>query len=152
MSLIVRVEKLDTLRTTLEKLAYQISQTLPHRILSRASKKLKNLIWFFAPERTGALRRSIRTTWTHNRVMISVDAPYAIYVEEGTRPHIIRPRTSGVLRFEKPSGEIVYTKKPVHHPGFKGRKFVERAVKQFVEEMLRDFALEVDAEIEVLTR
>jgi len=44
---------------------------------------------------------------------------YAIYIEEGTRPHIIRAtKPHGLLVFPV-NGKTVFTRKPVKHPGTK---------------------------------
>lgn len=67
--------------------------------------------------RTGTYRRSIRSqVKAGNRVEVHATAPYAIYLERGTAPHIIVPRRpGGYLRFTVGS-KVIYTRL-VHHPG-----------------------------------
>jgi hypothetical protein len=85
-----------------------------------------------APVETGRLRASIRKTPAFSsrgplfRVEATVD--YAQYVENDTRPHVIKARNAKVLRF-KVGGRVVYAKL-VHHPGTKGQHFMAKAVQQ----------------------
>lgn len=53
---------------------------------------------------------------------------YAPYVNDGTRPHIIRPRTKQALRF-RVGGRTVFAK-VVHHPGTRARPFLDDALRQ----------------------
>lgn len=60
-----------------------------------------------------------------NRAVVS-DVPYAVYVEFGTGPHVIRPKDDGVLAFEA-GGETVFTT-VVHHPGTPPNGALRKAV------------------------
>ena len=54
--------------------------------------------------------------------------PHTIFVNNGTRPHIIRPRRrGGVLRFVQ-NGAVRYARL-VHHPGNRAYRFMERALR-----------------------
>lgn len=54
--------------------------------------------------------------------------PHTLFVNDGTRPHIIRPRRrGGYLRFVQ-NGAVRYAR-IVHHPGFRGTHFMERALR-----------------------
>lgn len=56
------------------------------------------------------------------------EAPYALWLNDGTDPYIIRPkRAGGVLRFES-AGEVIYRRGEVHHPGLYPRRFAEQAL------------------------
>jgi len=71
-----------------------------------------------APVRSGRLKRSIsvrRTRCGYEVCMGGSEAPYAGYVEYGTRPHLIRARRARALRFEL-DGDLVYVRY-VRHPG-----------------------------------
>jgi hypothetical protein len=60
-------------------------------------------------------------------VLVGTDVPYAIFVHQGTRPHIIRPRTKKVLVFYIGSQKIVA--RTVHHPGTKPNRFLTDNLK-----------------------
>lgn len=93
--------------------------------LNQLSQIAKTTMWIEAPERTGYLRSSIGITRKGPlEYEIGPTAPYAIFVERGTRPHIIRPKTAQVLHFFV-DGEEVFTRE-VHHPGTRANPFVAR--------------------------
>ncbi|WP_410091266.1 HK97 gp10 family phage protein [Streptomyces sp. adm13(2018)] len=84
-----------------------------------------------APVDTGRLRSSIRverrsTFGLRQRWTVGSDVEYAPMVNDGTRPHIIRPRRAKALKF-KVGGRTVYAK-VVHHPGTRARPFLDRAL------------------------
>ncbi|WP_030684284.1 HK97 gp10 family phage protein [Streptosporangium amethystogenes] len=85
-----------------------------------------------APVDTGRLRASIRVErrsffGLRQRWTIGSDVEYAPMVNDGTRPHLIRPRRAQVLRF-KVGGKTVFAK-VVHHPGTRARPFLDRALR-----------------------
>ena len=51
-----------------------------------------------------------------------------LYLEEGTQPHIIRPKNKKALRWTNDSG-IAQFAKYVNHPGFAARKFIESIIE-----------------------
>lgn len=77
-------------------------------------------------DRTGALRGGIRRIVRgnfHQSVGAGMSGPstgYAQWVEDGTRPHIIRARNAKYLRFVQ-DGVVRYAKQ-VQHPGTPGRR------------------------------
>lgn len=82
---------------------------------------------------TGRLRASIRiearrTATLRSKFTIGSDVEYAAFVNDGTRPHIIRPRRAQALRF-RIGGRIVYAK-VVHHPGTRARPFLDKALRE----------------------
>ena len=83
-----------------------------------------------APQRTGKLRRSIRKRVNMARLEAEVgpDVEYAVWVEMGTRPHVIRPVRARALRFEA-GGEIVFARL-VRHPGTKPNPFMRRTADE----------------------
>lgn len=73
------------------------------------------------PVRTGELRGSIVKRFTDDpdglSVLIGTDKSYALFVHNGTDPHVIVARGGGMLRFFWPkAGKVVYFPS-VHHPG-----------------------------------
>jgi len=74
----------------------------------------------------GNLRQSISSKMSGvARGIVSVDADYAGYVHEGTRPHIIRIRNKKVLANKRTNNVFG---KVVHHPGTKANPFLQRAI------------------------
>jgi len=91
------------------------------------------------PVKTGTLLTSMRTTRTPSGFNVTFDAPYAPFVEAGTQPHFIYPRSARALKFEV-AGKTVFAAY-VFHPGFSGRWFV-RDTKETITEPLVQLALE----------
>ena len=88
-----------------------------------------------APSRTGKLRQSIdveqrRDTagrFTPGWAVVS-DAPYALYVHEGTRPHVIRARRAAALVFYWEKVGAVVAFRQVNHPGTRAQPFLRDAL------------------------
>lgn len=99
---------------------------LGERIVGNAKRR--------CPVRTGALRESIghRTTLGTNKVVLTVFAnrPYARFVHEGTRPHIIRPRRAKALSFFWPKAGRQVFFAHVNHPGTRANAFLRDAVDE----------------------
>jgi hypothetical protein len=61
-----------------------------------------------------------------------VAAPkHAIFVHNGTKPHIILPKRAKVLKFKSRRGLTVFAKK-VNHPGTSANPFMKRALDQAI--------------------
>lgn len=76
-----------------------------------------------APVRTGRLKRSIKKTGTKGGYLITVNAPYAVYVEYGTRHRAANP-------FFKPAIEAANRQfKPKFRTMFKRYKATHRNVR-----------------------
>ena len=78
-------------------------------------------------DQTGALRKSIvgrvvRRDAHGTSGTIEATAPHAGYVEAGTEPHVIRPRSARALRWEE-GGEAHFAR-VVRHPGTRARPFM----------------------------
>jgi hypothetical protein len=81
-------------------------------------------------KRTGALAASIyieqSTGIRGQRISIGSNLPYAAFVHEGTRPHLIAPRGGEILRFTQ-KGRVVYSR-AVMHPGTKPNRFLTDSI------------------------
>src|SRR5665647_1541468 len=72
-----------------------------------------------APWRSGNLAMTIKKEVAEGKVSVKPLASYALFVEKGTAPHIIRPVNASCLAFQGGMlGGMVFTKL-VHHPGTK---------------------------------
>lgn len=60
--------------------------------------------------------------------VITCDHPAVLYVLDGTRPHLIRPRRAQALRFT--IGNRVIFARLVRHPGTRANNFLGRALAQ----------------------
>lgn len=100
-----------------------IERALP-RAVERTANFAAGEIRDGARERTGETKRSVAVEQQGLTAQVSVGGA-AVFQEFGTRPHVIRPRTATVLRFEI-NGETVFAKK-VNHPGTPKAPFVRPA-------------------------
>lgn len=99
-----------------------------------------------APRDTGALSRSVsvsgqRSTASSFRSTVSVPAGLqrrkAGWTEDGTRPHVIRPRQAKALRFR--SGGRIRFAKVVHHPGNPARPWWMPTVRRWGDTVRRAY-------------
>ncbi|NRA02835.1 MAG: HK97 gp10 family phage protein [Myxococcales bacterium] len=61
-------------------------------------------------------------------ITVSAGAPYGLAVEEGTAPHVIRPRHRKALRWPVAGGANGFAfAKSVNHPGTQGTFFLKKA-------------------------
>lgn len=79
-------------------------------------------------DRTYKLYKSIRPSVEATKAMVAATAPYAFYVENGTRAHAIVARKRKALRFVQ-NGEVVFRRR-VWHPGTWPRPFMAEAQKK----------------------
>jgi hypothetical protein len=85
--------------------------------------------------KTGKLRSSIHKRHTGNftgqYLWIGSTVSYAYIHHEGTRPHLIAPKTAGkMLRFSS-KGRMVITPGPVMHPGTKPNPYLSNQLRHF---------------------
>ncbi len=85
--------------------------------------------------KTGALRQSLFNRAIPNGREVGHDmqrAPHAVFVQFGTRPHVIRPKNKKVLRWAA-GGKFVFAGE-VKHPGYIGDAYLIRAATLAVRE------------------
>jgi hypothetical protein len=97
------------------------------------------------PVDTGRLRASIRIESRRTLALRSIftvgsDVYYAPFVNDGTRPHEIRPRRAQALRFVI-GGRVVFAK-VVHHPGTRPNPFLDRALREVA--AAREYSFRLD--------
>lgn len=100
-----------------------------HRSLTR---RIANQARADVPVKTGNLGRSIGELPQEYRPFhvsggVEATADYAVFVHEGTRPHIIRARNAKALHFFWEWGNREVFAKSVHHPGTRARPFLRNA-------------------------
>ncbi|AQT78325.1 hypothetical protein B1R94_02345 [Mycolicibacterium litorale] len=106
------------------------------RRMASLQRRIANQARQDVPVKTGNLGRSIREgeiRFVGPAVVqgsVEATAPYAAAVHEGSRAHVIRPRTAKALRFEI-GGRTVFAKM-VRHPGVKARPFLRNAALRVI--------------------
>lgn len=94
-----------------------------------------------AHTKTGAMRQSLFARAIPKGREVGHDlqrAPHALFVQFGTRPHVITPSKKKALRW--PSGGAFAFAKRVNHPGYRGDAYLARAA----DDAVRQFAAIVD--------
>ena len=76
------------------------------------------------------LRDSFYIVEQDDTFIIRSDLDRAVWLEFGTRPHVIEPSGDGVIRFESVDG-VTYTMR-VHHPGNRAYGYWRRAINNFI--------------------
>ena len=84
----------------------------------KVERQAKELV----PIDTGALRSSISTSGGGLDYSITASTPYAKYIEDGTRPHVITGNPYLIW-----DGQINGPVKSVNHPGNRAYKYMETA-------------------------
>lgn len=85
----------------------------------------------------GNLRQSIVAGMASRLVgIIRVGAAYAVYVHEGTRPHVIVATRAKVL-MNRRTGQVFG--KRVNHPGTRANPFLQRAADQSQSDIIQEF-------------
>lgn len=98
----------------------------------------------------GTLRQKIRSKMTSSiSGEIVAEAPYSVYVHEGTKPHIIVPVRKQALANVR-TGQ--FFGKIVHHPGTRANPFMERAVKKSESKINGYFRSAIDRIVSSLAR
>lgn len=103
----------------------------PRALVERLAAATRERARREAPAKTGELRNSIRSepvTVVGDQVRsgVTAAAEHAMFVHEGTRPHLIVARRAKALRFVM-NGQVVFAKS-VNHPGTKRNPFMLRAL------------------------
>lgn len=121
---IIKIKGLDKLRKAISK-----SPQTVHVELSKAIKTSVNIIRPLMrreiPVRSGKLSRNV---FAQSKGLIGVvgpdlkATPYAWFVHEGTRPHMIRPSSKKALSWKG----ALHPVRSVRHPGTKKNPFVDR--------------------------
>lgn len=99
------------------------------------------------PDKAGILKQSIQAlpptgSFAANTLegIVSAGAPHALPVEDGTRPHEIRPRFRRALRFPMAGGKDGFGyARVVHHPGTEPQPFLEPALDAKADEVTEIF-------------
>jgi hypothetical protein len=85
---------------------------------------------------------TVRTATSTGNVQLKAGSavPYAAYIRDGTRPHMIVPRSAKVLHFRTDAGASVFTAR-VNHPGTRANAFAKRGLEPRIPELQESFSL-----------
>ena len=80
-----------------------------------------------SPVDHGLLKQWFIESIDDEQAVIKSPAEYAIYQDQGTRPYLIQSKRPGGYLFWEGADHPVKT---VHHPGIKGKHFVQQSMEQ----------------------
>jgi len=95
-----------------------------HDFLRQVAREVHRDMVRYAPVETGRLRNDL--DWEVNGLTARIGArsvDYAIFVEEGTSPHLIKAHKGGALNWEGAQHPVNH----VDHPGTRATYFMRRA-------------------------
>lgn len=130
MEISIKIENLDKLKAAFLK-APAIATAEYGRAIEKTAFKIEGDAKRAAPVNKqsggGNLRQSISSRMTGKAsAVIESKAKYSAYVDQGTRPHIIRAKNAKVLANRR-TGQ--FFGKVVKHPGIKSQPYFSNAVK-----------------------
>jgi hypothetical protein len=106
------------------------------RYMIGKSQIVQNAAIVQCPKRTGKLSQSIVKRFYDSdvgfTVVIAALQPYALYVHEGTKAHVIYPKKAKALRWYGADGNPIFATK-VNHPGTKANHFLTDQMYLFFE-------------------
>jgi len=150
----IHIKGLDSLIANTNKAGDDLPGLLL-QTMKKATTQIKNDARKIRPgsfkNQTGNLRRSIdRRVFSAARGIVFVGEKYGKYVEFGTRPHIIRPKSAKMLAF-KVNGQMVFARQ-VRHPGSKPYPYMEPAFKENKDKVLKEYARVAQVMVERMAR
>ena len=114
------------------------------KALPAIARRMQNELMLVAPVSTGRLKNSIKVKSTTEGIIIAM-VDYAKFVEFGTLPHIIKPKSKKALKFEigkkarlegtKKGKDIVFAKE-VHHPGTRPNPFIRNTIQNKLKKII----------------
>ncbi len=130
MEISIKIQNLDKLKAAFQK-APTIATSEFGRAIERTAFKIEGDAKRAAPVNKqsggGTLRQSISSKMTGKAsAVIQSKAKYSAYVDQGTKPHIIRVKNARVLA-NKRTGQ--FFGKVVNHPGTKAQPYFSNAIK-----------------------
>lgn len=118
--------------------ALQRSRTLPQALqplAAKATRTAQQVAQERVSRQSGLYFRSFKSHVEHGvgngvaRIVTENDAPYAGYIESGTRPFVM-PKKATVYAWESDSGEMVFTHGPIKQPAREPQRVIETALKR----------------------
>jgi len=132
----VSIPNLSTIKAVFdsapEKMTLYIAEAI-HKTISKIESNVKKEAPVNKQSGGGTLRQSIRSQMLGIASgMVEAGAPYAGFVEGGTKPHLIQAKNARVLARRtggtKAGGQYAIFGKTVKHPGTKENPFFQRGI------------------------
>ena len=122
--------------TILDKLSPDKAVQVQSKVVNLAAQDLVRNLMMNSPVDHGLLKSWFIDSIDDSEAHIKTPAEYAVYVNDGTRPHIIEPKGIGLFHAgqQLTKGAALYWEgaehpvRRVHHPGIKGQHFVEKSI------------------------
>lgn len=146
---VVGTANISRLADALRQTAHD-SQITTQQVLIQSANHILAEMEARVPVDKGVLRGSLGVRVNTNSVTIGPNinvAPYAGYVEFGTKPHDIRPKSPGGVLAFKINGVQIFAK-VVHHPGTRAQPFVRDSFQAWVDSL---GTMAAEANVKVIT-
>lgn len=147
LKLDIKIKGLDHLIRNFKNPIDDINNALQLAI-NRSALILTQIAKAEAPQKTGALRRSIRPELGNLQAVIRPNIDYALFVHEGTKAHTITPKNKQALFWQG----ALHPVKSVRHPGTKPNRFMIRTEERGMSHVRTIFQKEVGNLMTVLVR
>ena len=109
---------------------------LPAKIVQGATYIIEKNMKQAVPVKTGKLRDSIQKSFMGHRGVVETTSGYGLYVDEDTKPHIIRGKPLLAFRWK---GKL-WIRHSVQHPGTTGQQFRRRTLIRSQPEIMEEIA------------
>ena len=138
---VIKIEGLKQLQKNFERAPVDVFNSL-ERAINKSAWIITGHVKDATPVKTHALKSGIRPDFGRLSATIRPhNAPYAFFVHEGTKPHIIKPKVKKALWWKGAAHPV----KRVHHPGTKANPFMEKGLEKSITEVEQIFKKEIDS-------
>jgi len=110
------------------------------KAMPNIARRIQNELIMVAPVDTGRLRNSIKVIPSSEGITIWM-ADYGMFVEFGTPPHVIKPKSKQALKF-KSGNKVVFAKK-VQHPGSRPNPFIRNTIQNKLRNIIHEELMKV---------
>jgi hypothetical protein len=121
----------------------QMTKEAELKLVAKAADFLLREVQSSVPYKTGALRQSFFKNVAGEKASISSHSPVAVFIEFGTRPHMIYPARARALAFiagaigagtQKIGGGLIFTAY-VRHPGTRPQPYAAESMRAMILEL-----------------
>ena len=142
-SITVDTSDLTKFKATIDKFsskAYKGSQEAVRKSTLNVENYAKSNLTKNGSVDTGLLRNSINSKINSLEGTVSTNTKYAIFVEEGTKSHTIKPKSKRFLYWKGASHPV----KEVRHPGSKAKPYMIPAFEKEIPNFLKELSNTLD--------